>query len=135
MRVNSVQNNIHFGTLQIRHHGYLNYNACDISRCKEKLANTRLVDVIIDSQGLAIKEKKTDILQRIQSFSLFPLEKRVAINMIGENVPKYKFDYNSLEEARAEWDNLRNSTNNCNFLDLYSKVALWLEETLSKVFN
>ena len=135
MRVTSVQNNTSFKALQIRNQGCFYYKASELSRCKEKLANTKFVDVIIDSHGMAIKDKKTDVLQRIQSFSLFPQENSVSVNMIGEKNPKYKFFYLSLAKAKEEWNNLRLGTRQDSSLVCYTKVALWLEELLAKVSN
>lgn len=135
MRVSGVQNNTGFKALQIRNQGCFYYKASELNICKEKLAKTKFIDVIIDSHGMAIKDKKTDVLHRIQSFSLFPQEKCVSVNMIGENIPKYKFSYPTLSIAKDEWDNLREDTRTCSSLNYYTKVALWLEDTLSKVFK
>ena len=74
MRVNNVQKNMNFSALQIRNKVDFYCKAYDINRCKERLADTKFVDVIIDSHWLAIKEKMTEVLQRIQSFSLLPQE-------------------------------------------------------------
>ena len=93
MRIFSVQNNTDFKALQVRNKGCFYYKASELTLCKEKLAKTKFIDLIIDSHGLAIKEKKTDVLQRIQSFSLFPQENCVSVNMFGEKNPKYKFSY------------------------------------------
>ena len=135
MRVSNVQNNTGFKALQVRNQGCFYYKASELSICKEKLAKTKFIDVIIDSHGMAIKDKKTDVLQRIQSFSLFPQEKCVSVNMIGEETPKYKFNYPTLSVAKDEWDNLRKNTRTCSSLNCYTKVALWLDEALSKAFK
>ena len=87
--------------------------------------------MIIDSHGLAIKEKKTDILNRIQSFSLFPQENSVSVNMIGEETPKYKFNYPTLPIAKNVWNDLREKASEGTFLEFYTNIALWLEEKLS----
>ena len=135
MRVSSVQDNTGFKALQVRNQGYFYYKASELNICKEKLAKTKFIDVIIDSHGMALKDKKTDILQRIQSFSLFPQENCVSVNMIGEEIPKYKFSYSTLSEAKDEWNKLREGTKKGSSLSCYAKVALWLENALSKVFK
>ena len=132
MRISSLQNNTSFKALELHYQGYLYHKASELSRCKEKLAKTKFIDVIIDSNGLALKDKKTDILQRIQSFSLLPLEQAVSINMIGEKEPKYKFYYPTLETARSEWDKIRESTRKCSSLEYYTKTALWIDNLLQK---
>ncbi|MBQ7764166.1 hypothetical protein IJ384_02220 [bacterium] len=130
MRVNNVQKNTNFKALQVRSQGYMHYNASEISRCKEKLANTKFIDVIIDSQGLAIKEKMTEVLQRIQSFSLLPQENSVVVNIKEEKEPMYKFSFKDLKEAKTIWRDLCEKTR-CDELNYYTNIALWLEEQLS----
>ena len=107
MRINSVQNNdTNFTSLQVRNVGSFYYKDFDIKRCQNRLANTKILDVVIDSHGLSIKEKMTEALHQIQSFSLFPKENSVAINMIGEKEPFIKFKYDSVEKAKAVWEKL-----------------------------
>ena len=131
MRVSSVQNNSGFKALQVRNHGDFYYKASEVTKCKEKLAKTKFIDVIIDSHGLAIRDKKTDIIQKFQSFSLFPKENSVSVNMVGEENPKYKFSYPNLSTAKEEWNKLREVAKNYTHLDLYTMIALWLEDKLS----
>ena len=132
MRINCVQNNTSFKALQIRNQGYFHYNTNDLNHCREKLKDTKFIDVIIDSHGLAIKEKKTELLQRIQSFSLFPQENSISINMIGEKTPKYKFKFPTLDNAKSEWNTLRESSLKDNYIIWYTKIALWLENCFTK---
>lgn len=129
MRVNKVQKNIKFNALQIRNNGTTYYRACDISSCKDKLADTKFVDVVIDYYGLAIKDKKTDVLQRIQSFSLFPKENSVSVNMFNEKEAKYKFFFKNLDEAKRNWEDLCDKTN-YNGLNYYTIIALWIDKHL-----
>ena len=131
MRIDRVQNCAAFGQLQIRTHNssYL-WNKSTLGSCEKQLANTSFVDVVIDSYGLAIKKKMTDVLYRIQSFSLFPEEQAVGIRMIDEKNPLFKFFYATKAEARSEWDDLCKVKNEKN-LELYTKVALWVEERLA----
>ena len=129
MRINRVQNCAAFGQLQprVRYPYYINESRIKI--CEKKLADTKFVDVILDSHGFAIKEKMTDILHRIQSFSLFPQENAVGIRMTGEKEPIYKFQYKTTEEARSEWESLI-AQNSLNGLEAYTNVALWLDSRL-----
>lgn len=131
MRINVVQNNMDFKALHIRNSGNFYYRACDISRCKEQLADTKFLDLIIDSHGLAIKEKKTDILNRIQSFSLYPKENSVSVNMIGEKKHSYKFIFKTLQEAKANWKLLASFSKGF-IIDEYTEIILWLEKQFIK---
>ena len=136
MRVSAVQNNPNFQKLEIRNKGYYHYKDASISKFKEKLADTEFVDVIIDSHGLAIKEKMAEVLKRIQSFSLFPLENAVSVNFIGEKEPLYKFSYNSLEEARKVWRMLADSDKGKDSsIDMYATATLWIDQNLKKKYN
>ncbi len=133
MRINGMQkNNTNFKSLYVANNPYWNYNSHQIESYGRKLAGTKFVDLIIDSHGLAIKKKMTDILQRIQSFSLFPKENSVAINMIGEKNPIYKFTFKTLQEAKANWDYLTSLSKNSS-LNEYTEVTLWLEKQLENI--
>lgn len=135
MRVNNVQrtNAVPHKALHVCCENLYRYNKKDVSLCQRKLADTKFVDVIIDSQGLlAIKEKMTDVLQRIQSFSLLPQENAVAFNAIGEKTPKFKFFYSTKEEAKDVWTSLNKKTRGSS-LDMYTNTALWLDGELSKL--
>lgn len=129
MRINSVQNSAAFGQLQVRSRDIYYLNESKLKSCEKQLANTKFVDVILDSQGFAIKDKMTDILHRIQSFSLFPQDKAVGIRMIDEEAPAYLLNYSTKEQAKNEWQSLCELTSKIS-LDLYTKVALWLDEKL-----
>ena len=132
MRINSIDNNVKFGTLHVRNFDALTYKEADILRCKEKLANTKIFDVVIDENGLALKEKMTDILHKIQSFSLFTKENSVGIRMAKEDNVLYKFKYKSYEKAEAVWKNLADISKNKSFLEQYTIIALWLDKKLGK---
>ena len=129
MRVNTVQNSCNFKMLQVRSNGCI-YNESKIRACEKQLAKTKFVDVILDSHGLALKDKMTDILYRIQSFSLFPIEKSVGIRMRGVDDPVFKFDYGTISEAKNAWQELKDCSSST-FIEEYTKVALWLEKKLS----
>ena len=135
MRVNNnVQkiNAIPHKALHVRCENLYQYNKQDVSLCQRKLADTKFVDVIIDSQGLlAIKEKMTDVLQRIQSFSLFKEEQAIGINVDNGNEKTYKIKYDSYEEAKNSWKDLY-ETYYTKALEGYTKAALLLENFLDK---
>ena len=135
MRISCVQNNnnLNFNALQIRDVEPFYFRDLDISYCKNKLANTQVLDVVIDSHGLALKEKMTDVLHRIQSFSLFPLEKAVAVNMIGEKEPFYKWSYDTIEKAKNVWKKLSKIGKTNSRLNEYTIVTLWLDKNLRKM--
>ena len=136
MRINSVQNNgVKFKSLHINNVETFFYKDVDIKRCANRLANTKIMDVVIDKHGLSIKEKKADILHRIQSFSLFPKENSVGINMVGEKEAIYKIKYNSLEKAKNVWEKLVKISRTHNALDEYTIIALWLEKYFAKNNN
>ena len=134
MRIERVQNCAAFGQLQSRVKYPYYINEAKIKACEKKLADTRFVDIILDSHGFAIKDKMTDILHRIQSFSLFPQENAVGIRMVGKKEPIYKFQYDTKEKARSEWDKLC-FENTKNSLDAYTNIALWLEEHLGTLYK
>ncbi len=129
MRISRVENSAAFGQLQIRSKGPYFLSESKIKTCEKKLSKTKFIDVILDSHGVAIKEKMTEILHRIQSFSLFPLENSVGIKMIGEKEPLFKFRYSTNEEAENVWETL-SSYSRKNSLDEYTEVALWLEKQM-----
>ena len=129
MRIMSVQNSVAHKSLDVRYPQHW-YRSADIKVFEKKLENTKFVDVVIDSHGLAIKEKMTDILHRIQSFSLLLLENAVGINVVGQEEPAYKFVYNDLDEAKSAWRNL--SGKSCsNGLEEYTNLALLLDKNFS----
>ena len=129
MRIESVQsNNVNFNSLQIRNIGHFYYKDFDIKRCQNQLANTKFLDVVIDSHGLSIKEKMTEILHKIRSFSFFPQEKSVAINMEGEKDPFIKLQYDSANKAKAVWEKLAKIGRTNNNLEEYTILTLWLEK-------
>ena len=128
MRINAVQNSCNFKMLQVRSNGYL-LNDRKLMACEKQLAKTKFIDVVLDSHGIALKDKMTDILYRIQSFSLFPQEKAVGIRMHGEAEPVFKFDYGTISEAKNAWEELKNCSS-LTFIEEYTKVALWLEKKL-----
>ena len=136
MRISGVQkNNTNFSSLQVRTNSNWRLKQSEIKRFEKQLASTEKFDVIIDSHGFAIKEKMTDVLKRIQSFSLFPKENAVSVNMIGEHSPEYKFIYKDSKEARDTWDFLNKISENESNLSKYTKVTLWLEQNLKKTKN
>jgi len=133
MRINSVQNNgINFKSLQIRNVGQFYYKDFDLKRSQNRLANTKILDVVIDSHGLSIKEKMTEALHQIQSFSLFPQENSIAINMINEKEPFIKFKYDSIKKAKAVWEKLLKIDNTQSNLEKYTLLTLWLEKCFTK---
>ena len=103
MYINRVENCCAFKQLQIRSSAPHYFNSAKLEECKKQLSKTKFIDVILDSQGLDIKEKITDILHRIQSFSLLPQENAVQIRMKDEKNSKFKYIYNTLEDARSDW--------------------------------
>ena len=135
MRVNNTQSSLSFRQLHIDKLQLYRFSDASIKNSRKRLANTRFIDVIFDSNGFAIKDKKTDIHQRIQSFSLFPLENSVSVNMIGEKDPKYKFNFPTLAEAKKVWKDLSEKTRNVSFLEEYTTVALWLEKFIGFAKN
>ena len=108
MRINKVQNNPVFGKLLVHENKMQEFSSSVLKRYERRLSDTKHVDLIIDSHGFAIKEKMTDILQRIQSFSLFPQENAVGINVNDGNGCKktYKAFYETLDKARKAWKDL-----------------------------
>ena len=133
MRINSVQNcSVTFNALQVQSANYCHFRNCDISHYESKLANTQMFDVVIDSKGLALKDKMTDVLHKIQSFSLYPKENAVAINMIGEGEPAYKLTYATIEKAKTIWGKLSKIAKTKSCLDEYTIITLWLDKCLRK---
>ena len=131
MRINRIQSdNVNFSALQVNYADSLRFREKDIMHYKDKLANTKVFDVVIDSHGLALKEKMTDVLHRIQSFSLFPKENSIAVNLIGEKKPLCKFKYSTIEKAEAIWEKLSNISKTKNSLEEYAIVTLWLDKCL-----
>ena len=131
MRISRINNCAAFKQLQVRTKNPFYINESRIKACEKKLMDTKFVDVVLDSQDVAIKDKMTDFLYRIQSFSLFPLEKAVGIRMIGEKEPPFKFFYKSDEEAKSAWKELCKASN-IPSLEKYTQVALWLEKHFNK---
>ena len=131
MRVNMVQNQVTFKKLELRSDVVFDIGESTIKNCQKKLSKTKHVDVIIDSHGLAIKNKMTDILQRIQSFSLFKEEQAIGINVDNGNEKTYKIKYDSYEEAKNSWKDLY-ETYYTKALEGYTKAALLLENFLDK---
>ena len=68
MRINKVQNNLAFGKLLVYENKMHEFSSSVLKRYERRLSGTKHVDLIIDSHGFAIKEKMTDILQRILFF-------------------------------------------------------------------
>ena len=128
MQINKTQNCATFRALQVKTSNVSQYKASDIAYFKDKLANTKLLDAVIDTKGWAINKKGTDILQRIQSLSLLPLEKAVSINLLSKNSDAYKIKFNSVEEAEKEWEYLSSKKLRPGF---YADVVLWLEQHLN----
>lgn len=127
MRINGTQSCNAFGKLYIKTNEIYGISQSSLKQSEELLSKTKHVDVFIDSQGITIKKKMTEILQKIQSFSLFPQENSVGISVM-ENSEKniYKLFYETLEEAKDNWKNLCNMKN-LNKLESTTKVALWLD--------
>ena len=82
MRINKTQNCSVFGKLYVKTDELYGISKFSLKHCEELLSKTKHVDVYIDSKGVSIKKKMTEILQEIQSFSLFPQEKAVGITLI-----------------------------------------------------
>ena len=128
MRVSSVQNCSAFGKLYINTNELIGITKSSLKSCEGKLSKTKHIDVVIDSKGIAIKKKMTDILQRVQSFSLYPQENAVGITVLEDSVKKtYKMYYETVDEAKKNWENLFDKTN-LNKLEALTKIALWLEK-------
>ena len=82
MRINNAHYCSAFGKLYVNTDDLYGISKSSLKQCYDSLSTTKHVDVFIDSQGITIKKKMTEILQKIQSFSLFPQEKSVGINVI-----------------------------------------------------
>ena len=133
MRISAVQNSCDFRMLQVKSDRHL-FNESQIKTCEKQLAKTKFIDVVLDSYGLALKDKMTEVLYRIQSFSLFPKDNAVGIRMQGEEEPVFKFTYNSITDAKDAWLKLQ-GYEDYTFLEKYTKVALWLEKKLDDKKN
>lgn len=135
MRTNNVQS-LSFSHLQVRTRHLPYISESSLERCRTQLSKTKHVDVVIDPHGFAIKEKMTDILQRIQSFSLFMLENALGLNVkTSSNENKtYKFKFATIDEARKIWKDFY-ETSGSNSLEGYTKIALWLDEHLGEKMN
>ena len=131
MRINGIENRVGFGNLYLRTNQFHEISEEMIRRYEQKLANTKHIDLIIDSHGFAIKDKMTDFLQRIQSFSLFPQENAVGINMDGLTKKIYKFTYKTLDEAKKAWKDLYTTAQQGNIKG-YADVAIWLDNKLEE---
>ena len=127
MRINNTQFCNAFGKLYIKTDEIYGISKSSLKRCEGLLSKTKHVDIFIDSKGISIKKKMTEILQKIQSFSLYPQENAVGISVI-ENLEKkvYKMTYKTEDEAKSTWKNLYDTTN-LNKLEATTKIALWLE--------
>ena len=127
MRINNAHYCSAFGKLYVNTDDLYGISKSSLKQCEKLLSKTKHVDVFIDSQGITIKKKMTEILQKIQSFSLFPQENSVGICVM-ENTERnvYKLFYGTLEEAKENWKNLCKITN-LNKLESTTKIALWLE--------
>lgn len=128
MQINSCSStNTNFGKLYIRSNKFYDISEKSINQYQDKLSKTKYLDVIIDSHGIAIKEKMTENLSRIQSFSLFTLENAVGINFNGDKKNTFKFSYPSFEEAKKAWLEFSEITKN-DFFEGYCKIALWMDK-------
>ena len=129
MRINSVENSAAFKSLKINN-GSLNLLSSNkVKNFEKRLANTKHVDVIIDSYSFSIKDKKTEIQNMIQSFSLFTKENAVGINLIGDCKKTLKIYYDNIEEARNAWNELR-ANDKKDHLETYVKAALILDKEI-----
>ena len=132
MRVDRMQNCAAFGQLYVETIPFWYVSDATLDKCKERLANTKHVDVVLDSHGLAIKKKMTDILLRIQSFSLYTLENAIGINMNGDKKESIKFKFDSLEEAKSIWKRLADFTHNSHE-ESYTETALFMDNNFDKI--
>lgn len=130
MRINSVNNYVAFNALQQKCMAPMHITEEKLEICRKKVANTKFIDIILDSHGFAIKEKMTEFIQRIQSFSLFPKDNVVSINMIGDIENCYKFKYDTLEIAKKEWEKISDLRKKNN-PEYYTEFALWLDKNFN----
>lgn len=131
MRIYSMQNKTNFGQLHIDNKNLYRFKDSEIKYFKEKLADTKYLDLIFDSKGSAIKEKMTGALKKIQSFSFFPIENAASVNFIGEAEPIYKFTFDSFESAKKEWRVLCEEGKDAETsLPMYANAILWIEKYL-----
>ena len=129
MRISNVQMNT-FNGLKIYNREIYEMGELAVNKCRERLASTKHVDLIYDSHGFAIKKKMTEVLQRIQSFSLFPYENAVGINVNGNANKIYKFKLKTLDEAKQLWNDLVETCRK-NRLEGYTKIILMIENQIA----
>lgn len=129
MRVNSMENSVGFKSLKIKENPYRYLAGTSTKIFEKKLANTKRYDVIVDSHGFSIKDKKTELINKIQSFSLFIKEKAVGINLLGNSKQTFKVYFDELEEAENLWNELRVSDRS-NRLESYAKATLILDNQI-----
>lgn len=135
MRINATQCSCTFGKLHIKTDELYDIKKSSLSKCMGLLSKTKHVDVIVDSKGIFIKKKMTETLQKIQSFSLFPLENSVGITIEEQGKKSiYKDIYKTLEEAKCAWKNLYDHTGLDN-LESCTKIALWLDRCIESKNN
>ena len=104
MRINSTQSCNAFGKLYIKTNEIYGISQSSLKQCEERLSKTKHVDIFINSQGITIKKKMTEILQKIQSFSLYPQDNAVGITVLGKDTKNiYIKTYETLEEAKNIW--------------------------------
>ena len=129
MRINNMENSAAFKSLKINESIYYHLSNKNIKSFEKKLANTKHIDVIIDSHGFSLKDKKTELLNWIQSFSLFTQENAVGINLLGDSKKTFKIYFKNIDEAKKLWDELRISARN-DSLETYTKTALILDKQI-----
>lgn len=127
MHINSVQNCVATKGLIVHKNNFWDIKESTIKHCEKLLTDTKRFDIVIDSSGIAIKEKMTEILQRIQSFSLFTQENCIGINTNGIESKTYKLNFANLEEAKQAWKDLYQTAHK-DKLEGYTKVALLLDK-------
>ena len=132
MRINNVQKDMNFKQLKVNTHKTWGLKETVIQQYKEKLADTKNFDVIVDSTGISLKRKMTDINQKIQSFSLYMKENALGIHVIGDKRELFKFSYATLEEAKLAWQHLNNSDKQ-DRLKGYGEVALLLDKKFDEI--
>ena len=79
MRINNTDSFATFKSLNVANYKHLHLTSSNLKNCEKQLAKTKRFDVIIDANGFSIKDRKTDLLNWIQSFSLFMKEKAIGI--------------------------------------------------------
>ena len=130
MRINNTQNCNVFGKLYVKPNEFTGFDKRLLQQCEGLLSKTQHVDVfIVSPYCVAIKNKKTDILQRIRSFYLYPQENTVGVEVDSvEGFYNYKVKYDSQVEAKNIWRDLCESSKTNNLL-CYTNFALWLEKS------